>query len=111
MLRKLVVAWLLIALVGCAAQRQKDFSDALNTWMGHNINEMIRSWGPPSSTYDQPNGDKIYTWQTNTTGAVGMPLYGGGVVVQQTNSWCRKDITANPAGTIIWFKADGNNCY
>lgn len=33
----------------------------MESWMGHHVNEVIASWGPPSQVLDDPPG-KIMTW-------------------------------------------------
>ncbi len=46
----------------------------LNSWIGHGTNELIGSWGPPTSTTRGSGGVSFYTWtrswQTTTQGKV-----------------------------------------
>ena len=39
-------------LTSCATGNTLTYGQICNTWKGHNVNDLIRSWGPPSSTFD-----------------------------------------------------------
>jgi hypothetical protein len=47
-------------LSGCATTG--NYEKILQSWTGSDINRLIESWGPPSSTFEMPNGNKTYTW-------------------------------------------------
>jgi hypothetical protein len=55
------VVLLVIVFVGCAARINK----AMDSWTGHNYNELIASWGPPSQVLDDGSGGKIMVWTEN----------------------------------------------
>jgi hypothetical protein len=72
-----------LLLGGCA----EDTNKIMASWEGHNINDVIAQWGPPSQVLDDPPG-KIMTWArggtivmpgASRTGYVPQPgVYGGG---------------------------------
>ena len=58
-MRKTVLfGFCIILLLGCA----KRISETMDSWVGHNINEAIAAWGPPTSTYPAGNGGTVYVW-------------------------------------------------
>jgi hypothetical protein len=52
------LALLLAALTGCAARINR----LMASWQGHNANQLIARWGPPTNVYDDGNGTRILTW-------------------------------------------------
>ncbi len=65
--RKLVVllsAFLLVSVLlsGGCAQR---ISETLQSWVGHNFNELIASWGPPSRVFSDGRGGAIFVYAYN----------------------------------------------
>ncbi|MGD0572744.1 MAG: hypothetical protein ABSB11_06950 [Sedimentisphaerales bacterium] len=55
----------LVFFVGC-----EQMNKTMASWVGHNFNEVVASWGPPQSIMDDGKGGKIMTWsyaQTITT--------------------------------------------
>jgi len=38
---------------------------AMQSWMGHDINELIAGWGPPQQTMDDGQGGKIFVYIQN----------------------------------------------
>ena len=103
-LRFVVVVFVAIALTGCATGPTR--SEMLQSWVGHDVNELIVKWGPPSSDYVMPNGNRMYTWFVNA-GAVAMPLYGGAVAVPRS---CKTTFTADFGGIIRTWSYEGNAC-
>jgi hypothetical protein len=49
---------LFFAASGCAARVNK----VMESWMGHNVSELIASWGPPQQTIDLGNQGRVYVW-------------------------------------------------
>jgi len=112
-------------LSGCATGAQTD--EAMKSWLDHNINELVTSWGPPESSVQLPGGNVIYTWtnrgsytmptQTTTTANVygsGNSAYGtaqstttGG---QTLHFVCQKSFTVSKTGRIVAYNWQGNNC-
>ena len=118
---------------GCAennnAIRQEKYKQICNSWTNHNINDLVRQWGPPTNTYNMPNGNQVYTWSraaTTRTPVMTLPssttynVYGntmyqnnpmaitvGGDVVTY---YCNTSFEVNPSGTIIFWRFQGNSC-
>jgi hypothetical protein len=78
----------------------------LNTWVGHDVEELIMSWGPPNSTYRLESGVTIYTWVADG-GVVAMPLYGSAVAVTR---YCKTLFTADARDIIRTWRYEGNAC-
>jgi hypothetical protein len=67
-----------VAASGCAARVNR----IMESWMGHNISEVIASWGPPQQVIDLGAQGKLFVWSavrsfttpgsatTTTTGSV-----------------------------------------
>jgi S1-C subfamily serine protease len=93
-----IIAALLFLNVGYAiAGAQEKYEAALDTWLGADINGAIRQWGPPTSEYTAPNGERTFTWitvnGTTVTGEVHRQLFGGvSVNSQSRESSCRKSL-------------------
>lgn len=124
----LVLCAYLCALGGCALNNEK-YKQVCNSWLNHDVNELIRNWGPPTKTYDMPNGNKVYTWSraasettpvmtlpsTTTYNRIGNTVYqnnpaaltiGGDVVTY----YCNTSFEVNSAGIIVYWTFQGNSC-
>ena len=114
-----------VLIAGCATGKRTD--EAMNSWIGHNVNQLITSWGPPEASVQLPGGNIIYTWtsrgsyrmptQTTTTGSanvVGSSVYGSATSTttggQTLNFWCQKSFTVSQTGRILSYNWQGNNC-
>ena len=70
-----------ILFVGCAASKNAkedaEMLDAMNTWVGVHISQLIKVIGPPTETASDGNGGKIYIWRPNMAGlpAPQRPVY------------------------------------
>ena len=63
-----------LALVGCAAPRtERGFDQAMQKWVGGNINDVYLRMGPPTRTDVLPNGMTMYTWSKSVAGTT--PIY------------------------------------
>lgn len=90
-------AVLIAALIagGCATHAQYD--QQAKSWVGKDINALIRQAGPPTQTYEMPNGNVQYTWVS-----VGAPIattntYGNTTYTQVRQKKC-----------VTTFIVDGN---
>ena len=114
MRRTLISLFLILGIaviqLGCG---QKLYEEKLGSWLGHDVNDLITSWGPPSDTFKMPNGEMIYTW-----------LWVGGQVMrthynEYTNQlistsskrWCKTSFTANQSNRIERWRWEGNACF
>jgi hypothetical protein len=120
--------------VSCATTAK--YEKLLDSWMGANVNELIRSWGAPNSSYEMSNGNKILTYMRSRSGSIpiynqpqstthqgtiygsgGMTNYSGtststyGTTTYIPVTWsCKTEFTVNAQETIINWRWQGNNC-
>jgi hypothetical protein len=113
-MRPFLFSLVVLGLLGCQSpmtKRKEAWEERLNSWVGADVNNLIGSWGPPTSTYDLPNGNRIYTWERSSQGAVAMPLYGGGAVARSFTRGCSTNMTADTSGRIVNWQYSGNACF
>jgi hypothetical protein len=58
-LRLLLLAAIALASSGCAAHRPGAFNALMQSWQGHTIDDLFRTWGRPVSLYSDGNGGQI----------------------------------------------------
>jgi hypothetical protein len=92
-------------LSGCYAQSH--FESDLQTWVGQSTSSLFEGWGPPTSTFDLPDGRKMYTW-ANNSGAVAIPVAG---TVYAVPRGCEITFTVSTTGSVETWRYKGNNCY
>ena len=64
-MRRSLIGLIAVALVaGCATT--SNYEDLLKTWVGRSEDELVQTWGPPSSVY-QAAGAKYLTYTKNQT--------------------------------------------
>ena len=57
-MKRVFILSLTISLVGCPAAINKSMA----SWEGHNVNELIAAWGPPSQTFSDGNGGQVFVY-------------------------------------------------
>lgn len=102
MKRALIVLSIVLSL-SCARNRHED---ALNTWIGSDINSLIEGWGPPASTFDMPDGRKMYSWYYDG-GVVAMPIGKNAYGVKRD---CQTTFTVSTSGRVESWRYVGNAC-
>ena len=60
-----LLALAVLCATGCA-NRNKQLTKVMESWMGHDIKEVIESWGPPSTVYDEAEL-KVYVWNSQSS--------------------------------------------
>ncbi len=110
-MRRRIVLCAIVSLLSLGCAGQKKFEEKVNSWVGADVNRMISSWGPPARSYQMPNGHTVYTWEWSSQGMVMVPIYGGGMVAQQTHSSCTENIEADEGGTVVTWQYQGNHCW
>lgn len=113
------------SLSGCATQAK--YKEKLNTWIGAPVDNLVSSWGYPSSQLTAPNGNTVYVYErsggyvtptTSTTNAsvtgYGNSAYGtattttyGGQFISMS---CRTFFEVGPSRTIVSWRYEGNAC-
>lgn len=122
-----------VFLCSCASLNtvtQDRYKQVCQSWMGHNINELIRAWGyPPQRTNNMPNGNTVYTYHksaTERTPVVTLPgtttynkIYdtvykheglGMSVGGDTVTYYCITSFETDPNGTIVFWRFEGNSC-
>ena len=124
---------LVIFLSSCAintAARREQHRAILQTWLGHDVNELIRNWGYPQQISNMPNGNKLVVYQFISqyqNPVVMLPqntrysIYGNRVYQNQgpgfavggdvVTNYCTINFEVNSDGKIIYFLSKGNACY
>jgi len=119
--RLLFIATLALFLNGCATTDK--YEKNLRSWVGHDVNELIASWGYPANSFQAPNGNTVYvysssssyTMPTNTTSTYnvyGNSVYGNSTTNggQTINAWCQTFFEVNSSNIITSWSWKGNNC-
>ena len=57
-MKRVMVLALAFLLIGCTEQINK----SLASWVGHNVNELIASWGPPNQVFSDGQGGQIFVY-------------------------------------------------
>lgn len=90
------------SLTGCVTTQALD--QTLSSWVGRDGDDLVRSWGAPSSTYGLKDGGKIISYERLTVQTVG-----SGEFRDTDSTFCKIDITIDPAGRITDGKWKGAN--
>ncbi|WP_415407846.1 hypothetical protein ACLHDG_04765 [Sulfurovum sp. CS9] len=108
---------------GCATH--ENFVKRYDSWVGHNINHLMKEIGYPDSTYILPNKNKVYVYARSRIysvpsmhmmgygyggyyGGYGMYGYGyGNDIIQKS---CKLFLETNKKGIIIKWGSRGNHC-
>jgi hypothetical protein len=130
---KYMVVFLTLLCMGCSsasyAVRQEKYKQACNTWLNHDINDLVRQWGPPKGVSNMPNGNKVYTWSSSTTTqdpattSPSTPTYSDDVRTAYQNklmtmsveedantNYCNTSFGVNPSGAILDCRFEGDSC-
>ncbi len=120
-IKNLIVLTLVLTISACATTAK--YEEILQLWVGHDVNKLVNSWGYPQSSFEAPNGNKVYVYgnsgsftmptQTNTTyNVVGNSVYGNSTTTggQTLNFWCRTYFEVDSSNTIVTWRWEGNRC-
>ena len=110
-LRVFVLALALSSIGGCATR----VNETMASWMGHNVSDVIASWGPPAQVMDIGGGNKIFVWSaarqwttpgvaTTTTNVYGSP---GFATATSTTNYSPPQTSGYNATRTFWVNADG----
>lgn len=112
----------IVILSGCATESK--YREVLKSWIGASESELISSWGPPDSVYENNKGGRILTYkaignffipgtsptyQTTIIGNTAYTTSHGGYPSQNITTWCNTYITVRK-GKITRWSYKGNNC-
>jgi len=121
----IVVLLSTIILYSCATTAR--FEENLQSWLGHDINELTQSWGYPSNSFKAPNGNLVYVYSQSsfytspttysTYGNVtryGNTAYGNATTYkfggQTYQRWCNIFFEVDESNRIILWRWEGNDC-
>lgn len=88
---------------GYMSMRERTRSDAMESWMGRNVDEALLDWGSPESTVPLNSGGKVYTWKTSWQTR---PNVWSG---EYTYGTCELTLVTNNKGTINNWNFSGCN--
>lgn len=119
-----VVAILIMSqMIGCAAfiegyQRAEaerrahphyyGYDAVCNSWMGNSIDDLVRSWGPPSQISSLNSGNKIYVWVK--TGGATTVQFGQGLPANTYINYCKTWFEVSQEGQVVQWRYEGNMC-
>lgn len=104
MRKVMYIVILFVFLQGC--KTTEGYKQVVASWVGSDINELIKSWGPPDSVFKLPNNDIMYTWLSDG-GSVAMPI---GNIFYAVRKSCKTTFTTNEQGIITTWSFKGNTC-
>lgn len=125
-IRVLILSCFFAMTAGCATGEKTEAT--MKSWLNHNVNELVASWGPPESSVQLPGGNVIYTWtsggswtsptRTTTTASVtgaGNTVFGNAQTTttggHTFNFVCQMSFTVSETGQIVSYNWQGNDCY
>ncbi|MCF7560241.1 hypothetical protein L3X39_06280 [Sabulilitoribacter multivorans] len=103
---------LFITVCSSSCISSKNYANRVKTWEGHDVNNLITSWGPPADVYTMPNGNKMYTWLYTNDGYITKRYneYLNQIEERKETYYCKTTFTANANNTIINWRFQGNAC-
>ena len=108
---RLLVLLLIMSMTSCAPfwyDPVAKFEEAVQSWLGHDINDLIQALGPPTDEYVMPNGQIVYTWYEAESSSIGYG-YGGWYSQRNITKYCKTEFTAVD-NVIIYVRWEGNIC-
>ena len=102
---------LLSAVLGTTSGCGDNISKTLDSWIGHNSNELIGSWGPPSQVFSDGKGGTVFVygqsreWITPGYGTTNYSFtpYGG----TATTVYTPARVNGYTAYRMFWADSDG----
>jgi hypothetical protein len=118
LLNKNVFSFLFILIIlsfnyfGCSSATTEGYKQHMQLWVGHDINELMSSWGIPGDEYNMPNGNKLYSylWIGGSYVSVNYNYYLSSVRASKTTYWCKTTFTVDKNGKILQVSWEGNSC-
>lgn len=101
-MRKFILILLTSLLLGCSTESK--LREKLNENVGRNIDEIIERAGPPTSTADLHNGNRVYAWQAYAPASFMENMAGN------HGGHCNIRYTTDEDGIILRWSTYGNFC-
>jgi hypothetical protein len=113
-----------LSVVGCDDRKSKDrLNSLMNSWVGRNVNEFVRSYGLPTATFTLPNGNTVYSYKTDREEVSKSPVYeresrnkrgdketvitGGDVYVDR--DFCEINVEFDRSNKILTWRYEGDS--
>lgn len=104
---------ILLSLSGCGLMngyKTQRMETKLNYWKDKDINDVISAWGPPSSVYTMPNGNRMYSWNHSGPMEVQTDGYGYHVVSKEVVRNCVVRFVVTTSDIVRGWQWRGNAC-
>jgi hypothetical protein len=85
------------------------YRDVLDSWVGHDANELIRKRGAPTQTMTMPNGNRLLIYREDDSYNT-PPLRALGVPSQSVSMSCQTEFEIDRAARIIRWRYEGQLC-
>jgi hypothetical protein len=118
-------------------ERKSEHQTALNSWVGHHIDEWVKAQGYPQRSLVAPNGNKVHVWMRSKDVVTQRRVYQKGETADHTivtdsgkvlwgtsttpgkwvtkdetiNYWCNMYVEVDELNRIVQIRTEGNNCY
>lgn len=121
------IAALALALAACATTA--NYQKLMDSLVGADVNEVLRTWGPPTQTTTMPNGNRLlvyeragsYTTPMTVSPSPNVVTRAGNVIIAQpgpttivggetVETLCRTNIEVDASGRIVSAQFTGNSC-
>lgn len=64
-IRTCILATLTLLISGCTTAQPVNVQAELDTWVGHDADRLVRSWGAPDRSYDFKDGNRVMEYEKN----------------------------------------------
>lgn len=115
--RSLLATWLAAIAAGCATPARHQVT--LDAWVGHDVNELVASLGPPTSSHTTPSGQTLLTWSMERWSSPPVPpkafnhvrpSYSTAYQRPPRRLWCETTFTLDASGRVLRGQGRGNHC-
>ncbi|MFH1902353.1 MAG: hypothetical protein ABIK26_08890 [Candidatus Omnitrophota bacterium] len=96
----IILCLIIVNTTGCATMINKK----MDSWMGHNVNDLIASWGPPQQTMSDGQGGQIFVYSS----AVQWTTPGRAVTNTRGSANTYGNLNANTYGRNTYGTYSGN---
>ena len=118
-MRKWLLLVLALSVAACASP-----SKTLASWMGHNSNELLASWGPPDQVFGDGKGGQVFiytrtrqwtqpgsattTYSGSTYGTLAGNTYSSNTYGQATTTYSPAYVSSYTAYRMFWIDSTGS---
>jgi len=111
----------LVVLTSCATTA--NYEKILNSWMGSHVDNLVSSWGPPTSSFPMSDGGMMIEYLRQGNAYIPGPVTYTPVTIYNSTAWiahqtpgqnipvyCRTCFRIRPDRTIGSWSYQGNDC-